>query len=145
MKILNSIFIFIFSISAMLQYNDPDPFLWILLYLSGALLSLFALRGKFHLWIFSFAIFIYFGFAVYYFFAPHGVLFWILEQHSESIVQSMKADQPWIEETREFFGLLILITASVINIWAYKFYSPHKKTHQFSQVKKKSSSTKTLF
>jgi flagellar biogenesis protein FliO len=33
----------------------------------------------------------------------------------------MKATKPWIEETREFFGLLILIVALIANmIWLSK-------------------------
>jgi len=33
----------------------------------------------------------------------------------------MKATKPWIEETREFGGLLILITALIINmVWFRK-------------------------
>ncbi|MFN2440746.1 MAG: hypothetical protein ABR503_16195, partial [Chitinophagaceae bacterium] len=40
---------------------------------------------------------------------------------AENIVQSMKATKPWIEETREFFGLLILIVAFIANmIWLSK-------------------------
>jgi hypothetical protein len=46
------------------------------------------------------------------------VIDWIKEHDAENIVQTMKATKPWIEETREFLGLLILITALVINmIW----------------------------
>ncbi|WP_370870431.1 transmembrane 220 family protein [Daejeonella sp.] len=33
MKIFNSIFLVLFVVSAGLQYNDPDPALWILIYL----------------------------------------------------------------------------------------------------------------
>lgn len=36
--------------------------------------------------------------------------------NSENIVQTMKATKPWIEETREFFGLLILITVLTVNM-----------------------------
>ena len=38
MKIFNITFCILFVISAALQYNDPDPWLWIPLYLYGALL-----------------------------------------------------------------------------------------------------------
>jgi hypothetical protein len=38
------------------------------------------------------------------------------EHHAESIVQSMQASKPWIEETREFFGLVIVIAVLVINM-----------------------------
>lgn len=46
---------------------------------------------------------------------------WYSEHNAENIVQSMKATKPWIEETREFGGLLLLITALGIN------YAVHRK------------------
>jgi hypothetical protein len=46
------------------------------------------------------------------------VLAWAQEHDAENIAQSMKATKPWIEQTREFFGLLILCVALVSNmIW----------------------------
>jgi hypothetical protein len=73
---------------AALQYNDPDPYLWMPIYL---------LVDK------------------------TGVLNWAGEHHSENIVQSMKAEKPWIEETREFFGLVIVMAVLVINmLWLRK-------------------------
>jgi hypothetical protein len=43
------------------------------------------------------------------------VLSWLNEHNAENIAASMKASAPWIEETREFFGLLILIIVLMIN------------------------------
>jgi hypothetical protein len=63
----------------------------------------------------------YTGYGIALLFDKTGVLNWIEEHQAENIVQSMKATKPWIEETREFFGLLILIFALVINmIWLGK-------------------------
>jgi hypothetical protein len=45
------------------------------------------------------------------------VLNWAGEHHSENIAQSMKAAKPWIEETREFFGLVIVMSVLVINMF----------------------------
>jgi hypothetical protein len=46
---------------------------------------------------------------------------WAEEHHAENIAQSMKATKPWIEETREFFGLLILISVLCVNmVWLRK-------------------------
>jgi len=49
-----------------------------------------------------------------------GVVNWFAEHDAENIVQTMKATKPWIEETREFFGLLILIVVFGINYVYYK-------------------------
>ena len=39
-KFMGWVFVVLFSISALLQYNDPDVFLWIVIYSSAALVTL---------------------------------------------------------------------------------------------------------
>ncbi len=116
MKVINTVFLLIFLLSALLQLNDPDPVLWIVIYLSGAFLSFLAMRKKLKPIIALTAIAVYSVLAIYQFFSSDGVLSWITDHDAENIVQSMKADKPWIEETREFIGLLILITACIVNL-----------------------------
>ena len=121
MKILNIIFILLFILSAALQYNDPDPWLWIPLYLYGAFLCYKAFRKKYLPALFIAGIVVYTTYAMYLLVSDTGVLSWANEHNAENIVQSMKATKPWIEEKREFFGLLILIAALVLNmVWLRK-------------------------
>lgn len=121
MKLFNIIFIVLFIISAALQYNDLDPYLWMPIYLYGALLCFFALSGKYNSSLYILGLIAYSSYALYLFFAKDGVLSWITNHDTESIVQSMGASKPWIEDTREFFGLLILIFVLIINkIWLSK-------------------------
>ena len=118
MKLLNLFFILLFLFSAVVQYNDPDPYIWMPVYLYGALLCFLAVRRKFNPLFYFVGIGIYAGFATIIFFSETGVWTWISKYHAESIVSSMQASKPWIEETREFFGLLILIGALSTNmIW----------------------------
>lgn len=56
-------------------------------------------------------------YAIYLFFDKYGVLAWVTEHDAENIAGSMKASAPWIEETREFFGLLILISVLLLNYY----------------------------
>ena len=35
--------------------------------------------------------------------------------HAENIAAAMKAETPWIEDTREFFGLIILAGVLTVN------------------------------
>ena len=122
MKIFNLVFSILFVLFAALQYNDPDPYLWIPLYLFSAVLCWLAFRNKYYPSLFLTAILIYSLYAAYLFFDNQGVLSWAGEHNAENIVQSMKATKPWIEETREFGGLLILIVALVINmIWLRRY------------------------
>ena len=40
--------------------------------------------------------------------------------YQENIAETMKAEKPWIEETREFFGLVILIVVLLIDFFYAK-------------------------
>ena len=118
MKIFNIIFIILFIVSAALQYNDPDPYVWIPIYLYAALLCYWATRKRYNPALYVAGLVVYTGYAIYLFFNKTGVLNWVKEHQAENIVQTMKATKPWIEETREFFGLLIVIVVLIINmVW----------------------------
>ena len=123
MKVFNLIFCLLFVFSAALQYNDPDPYLWIPIYMYGALLCWLAFRNKYYPKAYLIGIFIYLTYAIYLFFAKDGVLDWINKHNAEDIAATMKAEKPWIEETREFFGLIILIVVLTINY----FYAKKRK------------------
>jgi Transmembrane family 220, helix len=117
MKILNIFFCIVFVIFAALQYNDPDPYVWMPIYLYAATLCALAATGRFYpaaTWI---GVIIYGVYAAYKFFCENGVLDWMQKHHSENIAGTMKATQPWIEETREFFGLVIVIAVLLLNHW----------------------------
>jgi hypothetical protein len=122
MKIFNLLFCLLFIFSAALQYNDPDPYVWMPIYLYGAALCWLAFRGRYFPKAYLIGIIIYTGYALYLFFAKDGVLDWIKEHNAENIAETMKATKPWIEETREFFGLIILIVVLAIDY----FYSKRK-------------------
>lgn len=123
MKIFNLIFCLLFIVSAALQYNDPDPWLWMPIYLYGAVLCWLAFRGKYFPVAYLIGIVAYLGYAVLLFFEKDGVLDWITKYNAPDIAGSMKAENPWIEDTREFFGLLILVVVLTINY----FYGKRKK------------------
>ena len=121
MKALNIFFIVLFVLAAVLQYNDPDPYIWVPIYLYAALLCYWAIKGRYYQVLYIIGLVVYAGYAVYLFFDKTGVISWASEHDAENIVQSMKATKPWIEETREFFGLVLLIIALVANmIWLSK-------------------------
>ncbi len=121
MKIFNIIFIVIFIISAALQYNDPDPYIWIPIYLFAAYLCFKAIQHKYNRVLYLIGIAVYLFYAAFLFYDNTGVLSWMQQHQSESIVQSMHAEKPWIEETREFFGLLIVILVLLVNmLWLRK-------------------------
>lgn len=116
MKVLNIIFILVFISSAALQYNDPDPYIWIPVYLFAAWLCYQSIKGIYRPGLYYTGLAVYILYALYLFFDKNGVLSWQQEHNAENIVQTMKAAKPWIEETREFGGLLICIAALLINM-----------------------------
>ncbi len=121
MKVLNIIFIILFLTFAALQYNDPDPYLWIPIYLYGAFLCYKALRKEYKPLLFIIGIVLYSSYAIYLLLEKNGVISWAGEHDAENLALSMKATKPWIENTREFFGLIILIAALAINmVWLSK-------------------------
>ncbi len=115
MKIFNLLFCIIFILFAALQYNDPDPYVWVPVYLYSAVLCWMAFKGNCHPRAYLTGIAVYFAYALYLFFAKDGVWDWLNNHDAENIAKTMQAEKPWIEETREFFGLVILIAVLLIN------------------------------
>lgn len=62
-----------------------------------------------------FLIAFYLIYALILFFAKDGVRDWITKYNTPSITESMQAKKPYIEKTREFFGLLIISAALALN------------------------------
>src|SRR6478736_1525624 len=122
MKIFNIFFCFVFILFAALQYNDPDPYLWMPIYLYTAIFCWLAFRNKFYTTAYLIGIIAYAGYALYKVFDANGLIDWATKHDAENIAETMKAEKPWIEESREFFGLVILIVVLLINY----FYAKHK-------------------
>ncbi|MDG2449322.1 MAG: transmembrane 220 family protein [Saprospiraceae bacterium] len=109
MKSIHIIIGIVFIIFAILQYNDPDYYIWIPVY---SLISFIAFstaarkpQRKLALW-------------VTLFLAAWSVTFipdlvsWI-QDGAPNIAGSMKAETPHIELMRELFGLIISLVATV--------------------------------
>lgn len=115
MKVFNIIFCVLFIVFAALQYNDPDPYLWIPIYLYAAVLCWQAARGRYLAKSYLLGIALYSVYAIYLVVDQNGLLDWLFVHHAENIAETMKAEQPWIEKSREFFGLIILIVVLAVD------------------------------
>ncbi len=116
MKIFNYIFTFIFIVFAVLQYNDPDPYVWIPIYLYPAFFCFQEARNKKvlkELYQIGFIGFV--PYAIYKMFDTNGIIDWIKFHNASGIASTMKAETPWVEESREFFGLAIILIVMAIN------------------------------
>ncbi|MEC5142076.1 transmembrane 220 family protein [Chitinophaga sp. 212800010-3] len=115
MKVLNIVLCLMFILFAGLQYNDPDPYVWMPIYLYSAVLCWLAARDRFYPKWYLAGILVYLVYATYKFFDQNGVIDWVTQHNAENLAETMKATKPWIEETREFFGLFICIAALGMN------------------------------
>ncbi|WP_316793403.1 transmembrane 220 family protein [Pedobacter frigoris] len=115
LSILNAIFCIAFVAFAYLNLNDVDPWLWVPIYMVAAICCGFAIFNQFYPKIYLGAISFYLIYAIILFFAKDGVRDWISKYRRPSLVESMQATKPYIEKTREFFGLLIISAALAIN------------------------------
>ena len=118
LTIINIIFTLAFLVFAWFNLNDKDSWLWVPIYLAPALLCGLAAFGKFFPYIYLALIVIYLIYSLILFFAKDGVRDWLMKYKTQSIVQSMQATKPYIEKTREFFGLLIAIAMLLVNYFA---------------------------
>ena len=118
--ILNIIFFISFVVFAWFNLNDKDAPLWVTIYMLAAISCGLAV---FHLYfpvIYLLLIIFYMGYAALLFFAKDGVRDWIIKYNHPSLTESMQATKPYIEKTREFFGLLIISGALLINYFVSK-------------------------
>jgi hypothetical protein len=118
LAIINVIFFLAFVAFAYVNLNDPDSWLWVSIYMVAAICCGLAAFKKYYPVIYLIAIAFYLVYAVILFFGKDGVRDWIFKYKRQSIVESMQATKPWIEKTREFFGLLIISAALAINYFA---------------------------
>jgi hypothetical protein len=123
LRYLNILMAIIFVLFAALQYNDPDPYIWIPIYGYAATLCYLAFKGRRLSIAYLAGILVCLVYAIYLFTDKNGVVSWAREHDAENLVQTMKATKPWIEESREFGGLLIVIVTLGVN-----YLMPRKKT-----------------
>lgn len=96
-------FTLLFLLFAYFQLNDPDPEIWVSIYVAAMVFAGLGVRGKYPLIPLSIAILACIIGAIYYF--PQSVSGWI-SQELEQKDLTMKT--PQMEEARETFGLLII-------------------------------------
>lgn len=113
--ILNFIFCIAFIGFAYVNLNDKDSWLWVAIYMLASICCGLAAFQMFYPLIYLFAIGFYLIYATILFFIKDGARDWMLKYRRPSLIESMQARKPYIEKTREFFGLLIVTGALVMN------------------------------
>ncbi len=103
-----------FLLFAFVQINDPDPILWILIYGNMAVLSVLAIfKMRFVYWLVA-SIVLY---SIYAALLVNSAWVWLQSPDRSLLFDDIaKMQNLYIEETREFLGLIICITAAVFYI-----------------------------
>jgi hypothetical protein len=107
MKIVNILLALLFASFAAVQFNDPDPLIWIFIY--GAVAILCAL-ASFGIYVRGVMIVLLLAYAGYSCLFIDGTMTWLSQEDKSILFDDLsKMQHPYIEEAREFLGLLICL------------------------------------
>jgi hypothetical protein len=114
MKILNLLLAVVFIVFAFVQINDPDPVIWILIYGSMAVTCVLAAFNYYYVKVLIAMLILYAGYSFVFF---SGVLEWLRHEDKWMLFDDIaKMQYPYIEETREFLGLLICNLVLILHL-----------------------------
>ena len=112
MRIVNFILAVMFLVFAFVQINDPDPEIWILIYGAMAVLSIMAI---FNFYPKKFIIGLMVLYILYSFVYVPGVWEWLQQEDKSLLFDDVaKMQYPYVEQAREFLGLLICIIVLIV-------------------------------
>ena len=112
MRIVNFILAVMFLLFAFVQINDPDPVIWILIYGAMAVLCIMAI---FEFYPTKFTIGLLVLYVLYSIVYIPGVLEWLRQENKAMLFDDVaKMQYPYVEEAREFLGLVICIIVLIV-------------------------------
>jgi hypothetical protein len=115
MKILKIFFAVLFLLFALVQINDPDPLLWIGVYGSMMMVSIASIYNKYPT---RFMIIMASGFLIMTVLYFDGFKTWFDSADRSLLFDDLaKMQYPYIEEAREFLGLLICLAVLIFYFW----------------------------
>jgi hypothetical protein len=114
MKVLNLVLTVMFLLFAFVQINDPDPVVWILIYGSLAVTCVLAAFGYYYNKVLIAMIIILSAYSVVFF---SGVREWLRSDDKAMLFDNIaKMQHLYIEESREFLGLMICILVLTLHL-----------------------------
>lgn len=118
MRYIHLIVSLLFFLFGLVQYNDPDFFIWIPIYLFVVFVSFASFKGL------RFIKIVFIGLAILTIWTITYIpsfLTW-LQDGMPSVTGTMKAESPYVEHVREFGGLFISFITTIV------YYFIHKNT-----------------
>jgi hypothetical protein len=116
MKALNWVLAVMLGLFTVVQYNDPDPILWMLMYGYVAVICALAALGR---WNKQAILAGLVGSIAWAFLLLPEFVNWI-KMGCPNIAKQMKAETPYVEFTREFLGLVICVVVLSWQLWLSK-------------------------
>jgi hypothetical protein len=114
MRVVNFILGVMFLLFAFLQLNDPDPVVWILIY---GVMSVFCIMAIFNFYPQKFLIATASIYVLYSLMFVGGVMDWLKSGDRSALFDDVaKMDHLYIEESREFLGLMICVAVLIFYI-----------------------------
>jgi hypothetical protein len=110
LRIINIVLTIWFVLNMVVQFNDPDPLFWVLVYGGVAIIAAFAVFGKFNVPVIVIAFVVCLGGSLY---LMPSVIELFLHHDAGELITGMSPDRPYVEEARESLGLLIGAAALV--------------------------------
>lgn len=109
-----------------LQWNDPDRLIWIGIYFTTALLAFMALielcKPCVRIWAIVLCLIAIIMMALVF----PGVVTFLQKSNFQEIFSIMSDNQPYIEEAREFLGLLIVVVYCMVLVFLQNKEQPTK-------------------
>jgi len=99
---------------AVVQYNDPDPALWVAVYAAGAAMAGLAAAGRYYvpaLLLLGSVILFWMGTLA------HGVQDFFAQGDFGLLFTGMSPERPYVELTREFLGLGLILASCAVYLW----------------------------
>jgi hypothetical protein len=129
-RITDGLLALMFLLFAALQYNDPDPGLWMLVYGSIFGVCLAAAFNRFSL---GLMIPMAGGYLILSAMHVEGMLEWLRSPNRKMIFDDLaKMQYPYIEEAREFLGLLMCVATLLYLFYRQRAFT--KKTAKAETV-----------
>lgn len=114
MKVLNLLLAALFMVFAFVQINDPDPVIWILIYGATAVTCILAAFRQYYVPVLIGLLVIYTAYS--FVFLP-GVTDWLQSADKSLLFDDIaKMQYPYIEESREYLGLLICVIVLIMHL-----------------------------
>jgi hypothetical protein len=114
MKAVNLLLAVMFVVFAFVQINDPDPIIWIIIYGAMAVVCILAAFKYYPVIPMLLLLAAYVGYSFVFF---DGVMEWFRQDDKSVLFDDIaKMQHPYIEESREFLGLMICVIVLLLQI-----------------------------